>query len=202
MKPEPQLAARKTANPPALSFLSATRSADHTLASRQCSEGSSSPPRDVPQSPLKKSTHIPDGIRQVRSSVDEVPQAPHDAPIHHRIYLLRRAITDQPEPFFHWRCYGLAIRHALRSQIFSTPSISTREAPYDGRLVDSSIWVRGRQDIAGIRWEQWQRWFRSANCEGGWRWASELATSHQDELHGVGADHEDQATDEVSLGGP
>jgi hypothetical protein len=79
--------------------------------------------------------------------------------------------------------------------------ISQEQASHDGRLVDSSIWVHGRQDAAGIRWEQWQRRFRSASCEGDWRQASKLATSHQDELHRVGTDHEDQVACKESLGG-
>jgi hypothetical protein len=67
-------------------------------------------------------------------------------------------------------------------------------------MTDSFIWVRGRQDAAGIRWEQWQRRFWSASCKGNWRRASKLATSHQDELHRVGVDHEDQAACEEPLG--
>jgi hypothetical protein len=39
------------------------------------------------------------------------------------------------------------------------------------------------------------------SCEGNWRRASKLATSHQDELHRVSVDHEDQATGEESLRG-
>jgi hypothetical protein len=79
--------------------------------------------------------------------------------------------------------------------------ISQEQASHDGQLVDSSIWVHGRQDAAGIRWEQWQRRFWSASYEGNWRQASKLATSHQDELHRVGANHEDEAAGEESLGG-
>jgi hypothetical protein len=79
--------------------------------------------------------------------------------------------------------------------------ISQEQASHDGQLVDSSIWVRGRQDATGIRWEQWQQRFWSASCEGNWHRASKLATSHQDELHRVGAGHEDQAAGEESVGG-
>jgi hypothetical protein len=79
--------------------------------------------------------------------------------------------------------------------------ISQEQASHDRQLIDSSIWVRGRQDAAKIRCEQWLRWFWSASCEGNWRRASKLTTSHQDELHRVDTDHEDQAAGEESLGG-
>jgi hypothetical protein len=79
--------------------------------------------------------------------------------------------------------------------------IFQEQASHDRQLIDSSIWVRGRQDVVGIRWEQWQRRFWSTSCEGNWHRASKLATFHQDELHRVGANHEDQAASEEPLGG-
>jgi hypothetical protein len=39
------------------------------------------------------------------------------------------------------------------------------------------------------------------SCEENWRRASKLTTSHQDELHRVGVDYEDQAAGEEPLGG-